>query len=529
MLPGEICVTNGTGQTTPLSMVANIMKSMRLQTAILLIPLLMGSIGASGADEQSGRWQALPWVSGFESGLQQAKDTRRPVLIYFQARWCSWCHIFERDILGNADVQRSIRRDFVPVLVNYDARPELFRRLGGFGLPYTVIASPTGDPLARLPGILSVEDMLATLDEIAAGKTWPVVRTDQPVVRIDGLDAGSHLEFRNAYLEYLDRLFDPESGAFTGYLEGGTAIKRPAPSAWLYLVQRDLWPQRSRAAARSAMERLYDEVDGGMYYFRDPHRTDEHLETSKLLDANIWLAYWLAISGQRDDDPGLNRTAARIAEYLEQVLWDPREGGFYQAQIADPAYYSASRQERARRAAPPVDRIKRTDTNAQAAWALVRIGDLPGYEPAHDLAAATLDFILSMQLSGNRLYHSRHDEEAYGSVFNLPQDLFWVLAAAQEVQRVRFDDRRSQRLEVVRSLAVAWLNKAMRAGDAGNLPAMLPGLIAWVTVSAPESMWPAKATRWALAGVQIGPQTEPQDPVFALMAWEAMLGKAATR
>jgi thioredoxin-related protein len=491
--------------------------------AILLALLMPGYIGETAAGIESGRWQELPWVADFESGLRQANKTGRPALIYFQAEWCSWCHIFERDILGHPQVQRSIVQHYVPVLINYDARPELFRRLGGIGLPYTVVVSPAGELLARLPGVLSVKDMTAAMDEIATGKTWSQLQVDAPVTRITRLDSSHYLAFRQAYLEHLDMLFEPETGTFTGYLGSGAGIKRPAPMAWLYLAQHDLWPQRSRGAARITMERLYDEVDGGWFYFRDPHRDDQYLETSRLLDANALLGYWLAFAGKRDDDPSLVRAASRTVEYLEQVLWDSREGGFYQAQVADAAYYSASRQDRKRRAAPPIDHIKRTDTNAQAAWALVKIGDLLAYKRAHELAAATLDYILGTHLDDNRLYHSHHDDTGYGSAFNLPRDLFWVLAAAQEVQRIRFDDKRCQKLQVVTRLAVEWLNKKMHAGDARGLATGLPGLIAWVTVSTDESSWPEGATKWALTGVQIGPQTQPRDPVFALMAWEQVL------
>lgn len=505
-------------------MFANALKLKHFCIAILLITLLPGYIGGSAASSEPGHWEELPWVEGFESGLHQANRTGRPALLYFQARWCSWCHIFERDILIHPLVRRSIAQHYVPVLINYDARPELFRHLGGVGLPYTVIVSPAGDPLARLPGILSAKDMTTALDEIATGKTWLPVRIDTPAIRVSRLDTGSYLAFRRAYLEYLDTLFEPETGTLTGHLESGTRFKRPAPVAWLYLAQQDLWPQRSRNAARITLERLFDEVDGGWFYFRDPHRADEHLETSRLLDANAWLGYWMAFAGQRDSDPSLIRAAMQTVEYLEQVLWDSRAGGFYQAQIADPTYYSTTRQERERHAAPPIDRIKRTDTNAQAAWALVKIGDLPGYEHAHELAAATLDYILGAHLRDNRLYHSHHDDSGYGVAFNLPHDLFWLLAAAQEVQRVRFDARRRQKLQAVTGLAVEWLNEKMHAGDAGGLPAGLPGLIAWVTVSTHEPMWLVEATKWALTGVQIGPQTQPRDPVFALMAWEELLG-----
>jgi thioredoxin-related protein len=201
------------------SIIANALKSKDFCIAILLIPLLLGYIGGSEASSESSRWQELPWVEGFESGLRQANSTGRPALIYFRATWCSWCHIFERDILGHPQVQRSIVQHYVPVLVNYDARPELFRHLGGFGLPYTVIVSPAGDPMARLPGILSAKDMTAVMDEIATGKPWPLVRINAPATRITRLDTSSYLEFRRAYLEHLDTLFEPETGTFTGYMK----------------------------------------------------------------------------------------------------------------------------------------------------------------------------------------------------------------------------------------------------------------------------------------------------------------------
>lgn len=498
--------------------------SRHFRAAIILIPVLLGYISAGTASGASARWRELPWVEGFESGLQQAHDNGRLALIYFEARWCSWCQVFERDILGDPKIQQSITRHYVPVLVNYDARPELFRQLGGFGLPYTVIVSPAGDLLARLPGILSAQDMIATLSKIATGQTWSVSRFDTRALRITGLDRDSYLAFRRAYLEHLDSLFEAETRTFSGYLESGAALKRPAPLAWLYLAQQNMWPQRSGNAARIVMERLTDRVDGGLFYFRDPHRTDEHLETSKLLDANAWIACWFALAGQRDGDPALIHAATETVHYLDEVLWDDRKGGFFQAQIADPAYYSASRQERERRTRPPIDSIKRTDTNAQAVWALVQIGGLLGNEHAHERAAATLDYVLRNHLRDNRLYHSRHAQTGNGVVFNLPHDLFWVLAAAHEMQRVRPDDARSKALQAVRSLAIDWLNQEMRNGDARELPTDLLGLIAWVTVSTQEPTWPAEATQWALRGVQVGPQTQPQDPVFALMAWRKLLG-----
>ena len=498
-----------------LKLVSLVLVAMGLQTGIA------GNLEAERKDDTGPG--GISWIRELETGLEAAGQTGRPVLVYFHAEWCSWCQVFERDILGHPDVGRFIARSYVPVLVNYDARPELFRRLGGRGLPYTVILSPDGHVLARLPGILGVADLVATLKDVLAGRHWLPAPVGDALVHVERLDTDAYLGFRKAWLDHLDRLYDPGTGDFTGVLESGVGIKRPAPLAWIYLTERGLWAERTRLAAHMARARLYDEVDGGWFYFRDPHRDEEHLETAKLLDVNFWMAGWMAAAGKEYDDRILTRTAELTIDYLRRVLWDANSGGFWQAQVADQAYYLADPGERRNRRMPPVDRIKRTDSNAQAAWALVWLADLLDDDRLRELAAATLDHLLDTQLLGDRLYHAWQDGKGPVAAFNLPRDMFWVLAAGDRVQRVRFDAHRSRRLELVLQLAVDWLQWHMREGAATRLPADLAGLVAWVTVTTQKDKWPRDATRWALRGLRIGTDTMPQEPVLGLMAWEALL------
>ena len=70
-------------------------------------------------------------------------------------------------------MRQVIRRRYIPVLVDYDDRPDLFRRLGGVGLPFTVMVSPNGEVMARLPGILTPRDTRVFLEETAAGRVSP--------------------------------------------------------------------------------------------------------------------------------------------------------------------------------------------------------------------------------------------------------------------------------------------------------------------------------------------------------------------
>lgn len=293
-------------------------QSNRSYRVLLSFLLILGLTPCSGAEN----WNDLSWVEGYEAGLQKARKVNRPAFVYFQARWCSWCHVYERGTLSNQTVLQAIKQHYVPVLVNFDARPDLLRRFGGFGLPYTVIVTPDDKVLAQMPGILSPEDLTDTLNKIARGKTFPKSLIARDMVRVTRLDQGGFNQFRTDYLDYLDMLFESETGTLSGYLETGISLKRPSPRTWLYLMEQGLWKQRSEQAAHVIHQRLFDAVDGGFFYFIDPHRTDQYLETSKLLEANAWLSHWLAVAGKRYGDPRLIKTVHNGIEYMEQTLWD---------------------------------------------------------------------------------------------------------------------------------------------------------------------------------------------------------------
>jgi hypothetical protein len=318
-----------------------------LAAALLWLTLVPGGLGAA----ETGGWRSLPWVSGYAPGLQQAREERRPALLYFEAPWCSWCQVYERDILGDRGIRQLIRERLAPVLLDYDDHPDLFRRLGGAGLPYTVILSPESDVLARMPGILTVQDMRETLEAIVAGSLRITPRSPEPLARVTGIDARAYHAFRAAWLEHLEHLYEPETGLLTGHLDSGAGIKRPEPRAWLYLTEHGLWPARTHRAAVLTLQRLYDAVEGGFFYFRDSRRRDEHLETAKLLESNAWLAAWMAFAGARESDPQLLAAAGQTVEFLERVLWDADDGGFFQAVVADADYYKLPARERARHAA----------------------------------------------------------------------------------------------------------------------------------------------------------------------------------
>jgi uncharacterized protein YyaL (SSP411 family) len=288
----------------------------------------------------------------------------------------------------------------------------------------------------------------------------------------------------------------------------------------MYLMERGLWPERTARAAAAERRRLWDRLDGGFFNLLDPSREEaDYLETSKLLEANAWISAWQAEAGRQQAEA---RRIARLGWfYLRETLWDREAGGFWQAQVADNRYYALPPAERLRASAPPLDRAKRADSNAQAAAALVRMGRETGNAEMDDYAARTLDFILAHMVRDGRLYHIRRDDRL--AVPDLPQDLFWLLAAAAEIETTRPDADRRRRLAPLAERAAQWLQERMR-GAAQELPVELAGLVAWV--AGMRDVYPAipeTARAWALAQLRIEPETAPDELILGLRAWEALL------
>jgi uncharacterized protein YyaL (SSP411 family) len=462
------------------------------------------------------KWKDINWVMHFDRGMERAEKTGRPVFIYFQAPWCSWCHVYERETLANARVQQLISTHFVPILVNYDARPDLLQEYRGFGLPYTVILDWQGDVLSRMPGILTPGDMIDSLQAARRG-----VKQDGPgnadiVARASGLDEQSYRVFLDAWLEHLDMLYDSNTGLFSGVLESGAGLKRPAAQTWLFLQQQDLWPERVRRAASVNYDQLYDQLNGGFFYFRDPHRADIHLETAKLLDANSWLIYWLHDTGLANDDHRLIAAARRSLDYLMEVLWDDNDSGFFQAQQADNEYYVTT----STMVPPQVDRIKRADTNAQAAYVFARLSARSGNSELLDLAVLTISALLENHLHGEYYYHAI-DERGPGEISNHPHDIFWTLLAVYEIDTLRPGHVNRQLAATITRLAIAWV-EAQQHGNT-ELTVELAGLVALVIAKSEKGLFRENAINWTLGQLRIDSMTRPDDLVPGLLAWKLHL------
>lgn len=85
----------------------------------------------------------IAWRKSFASALAEARRTRKPLLIDFNAVWCAPCKELDRKTFSSAVVVAQSRR-FVAVKVDVDKEPKIATRYGVQALPTVAVLKPNG-------------------------------------------------------------------------------------------------------------------------------------------------------------------------------------------------------------------------------------------------------------------------------------------------------------------------------------------------------------------------------------------------
>jgi uncharacterized protein len=301
----------------------------------------------------------VDWYPWGAEAFARAKEENKPIFLSIGYSTCHWCHVMEHESFENDRIADLINRDFVPIKVDREERPDIDdvymtavqTMTGSGGWPLSLFLTPEGRPFhggTYYPpddryGRPGFPALLAAISE-----AWRSRRAELETSAgrlLEHLDLAARApaggpEVGTALLEKAARAltaeFDPRHGGFGG------APKFP-PAMRLELLMR-YWVRSGEPKAREIVETtlekmaaggLYDHVGGGFHrYSTDARWLVPHFE--KMLYDNALLArvYVLAFRAFGNAD------YARVArETLDYVLADmtPPDGGFFAAQDADSA------------------------------------------------------------------------------------------------------------------------------------------------------------------------------------------------
>jgi len=112
----------------------------------------------------------LQFVDGYSEGFQQAASEGKPMLVFFTAQWCHFCHQMADEAFTHPQVV-SLSEHFVCILVDVDAEPGVCRQFHVSRYPTIQFVSPRGGPLQQIvgkkPGHQLMIAMQAALQSVA--------------------------------------------------------------------------------------------------------------------------------------------------------------------------------------------------------------------------------------------------------------------------------------------------------------------------------------------------------------------------
>ncbi|MGV3724373.1 MAG: thioredoxin domain-containing protein [Actinomycetota bacterium] len=299
----------------------------------------------------------VDWRPWGEAALREARELDRPIFLSIGYSSCHWCHVMERESFESEVVAAVLNREFIPIKVDREERPDLDEiymaatqlLTQGGGWPMSVFLTPELKPFYAgtyfppddrwgRPGFMSLLEQLGRFwrerrPEVEAQAEQLTQAVAQFTAGADGQGAVTPELLRAGLIE-LARGFDAQNGGFGG------APKFP-PSMRLELLLRRaeaedddrLLSMVTTTLDRMARGGMYDQIGGGFArYSVDERWLVPHFE--KMLYDNALLARIYALAYEQTGEWYYERVAREILGYVLREMTHP-EGGFYSATDAD--------------------------------------------------------------------------------------------------------------------------------------------------------------------------------------------------
>ncbi len=299
----------------------------------------------------------VDWLPWGEEAFRKARTEQKPIFLSVGYSTCHWCHVMAHESFENHQVAAVLNRDFVPIKLDREERPDVDRiymlfvqaTTGSGGWPMSVWLTPELKPFfggtyfppdSRYgrPGFKDVLEHVAqawSRDRAQIELSGTKV-ADQLQAIAAGSQTGAELDpsLFEAPFHQFRRIFDTKWGGF------GTAPKFPRPVVLNYLLRYyaaqqnhealDMVVQTLRAMAAGGM---HDQLGGGFHrYSVDERWFVPHFE--KMLYDQAQLAVSYLEGYQITGDERLAEVARGIFAYVLRDLRD-ENGGFYSAEDAD--------------------------------------------------------------------------------------------------------------------------------------------------------------------------------------------------
>src|SRR6185503_6130487 len=326
--------------------------------------------------------ETVRWFDWSEEAFRKARSEDKPIVMDLTAPWSHGCREMDAQVYGDPEIAALLNRDYVPLRVDCDLRPDINDRFNLGGWPTTAFLAPN----AALQGdatFVARDQMKQLLVQLKAGYAANRHRIAEEIARRDekireALEpqftgvAQLTMEIFRKTVRGIVATHDPMYGGF------GKAPKFPLVPSLRVALQAlhetqgpDFKLILTKTLDAMADRGMYDQEKGGFFhYVTNDTWTMAHF--AKLTEDNaallrLYLDATIVMNLEKYQAKALHTIGWARARLL-----DPERGVFFGSQAADDDYYGAMPKERAKRPPPAVDRTVFVPGSAAMAGSFLR-------------------------------------------------------------------------------------------------------------------------------------------------------------
>lgn len=148
-------------------------KTITIGVLVVVVLFVYYSINAAPlvSDEKYTYISDLEWFKTYDEGAKAARETGKPIFIYFWAIWCKYCEKLHTEVYPDPEVSKYLREDFVLVAIDLDENKKDAQRFGVQFPPHLIFLSPDGKIITRIPGFVPKEVLVSVMQKVLEGST----------------------------------------------------------------------------------------------------------------------------------------------------------------------------------------------------------------------------------------------------------------------------------------------------------------------------------------------------------------------
>lgn len=363
---------------------------------------------------------AVRWFDWSDAAFRKAQAEDKPIVMDLTAPWSHGCRVMDRDVYQDPEIVELLNRDYVPMRIDCDRRPDINDRFNLGGWPTTAFLTPSGELLGGATYVAR-DQMKQLLVQLKVGYATNKSRIAEEIARRDekireALEpqfTGVAQLTMEVFRKTVRGIVATHDAMYGGFGKAPKFALVPSIRVALQALYETQGPDFRAVLTKTldamADRGMYDHEQGGWFHYVT-NDTWTMARFEKLAEENAPLIRMYLDASLVMSQEKYKAKALHALGWVKARLLDPERGVFFGSQAADDDYYGAFPAERAKRPPPPVDRTVFTAGSAAMAGAFLRAAQITGDGELAATALRGLDWLLKEAVRDGAVAHY-HDGE----------------------------------------------------------------------------------------------------------------------